>query len=99
MANDWHAFVRFFRERMPVRRRVVVRRVAGMTSHGSTSINDAETVITVSINASDPPETQRETLVHEWGHVAEYDRWGNHSDRWGKFHALAYQAGVEWEAS
>lgn len=99
MSNNkqWNALVELLKERMPPKRRIVVRRIP-MQDYGSTSLNTLETVITVCIRAADSLTVQMETLIHEWGHVLEYDRYGNHSDRWGKGHAEAYSVYLAWMA-
>ena len=82
----------------PSRRRVVIRRVRGMSCHGSTSMTD-KGQITVTINRDDPMETQLDTLVHEWGHVYDYDKNGLHGPAFGKGFSLAYEAWEEFAAN
>ena len=88
---------KFLRDRFPVKRKLVIRRVK-LNDHGSTSINGAETCITISVNIADELHVQIETLAHEFAHALEYDKWGNHTDRWGKLYADVYKAWTEWDA-
>ena len=97
MSRDlFHDFAAHLKRKCPTRRRVIIRRVA-MGAHGSTSLTDDEQTITVCIRRGDSARTQIETLIHEWGHVLEYDRQGYHGDVWGAGNAAAYRAWLEWE--
>ena len=69
-----------------------------MADGGSTSLNDAETRITVCIRKQDPARTQLDTLIHEFGHVLELDEQGDPSDKWGQGNAKAYRAWLDWSA-
>lgn len=93
--NTFRDFAAHLRKQCPVKRRVVIRRVV-MEAAGSTSLTDDERTITVCIRAPDRSAEQINTLIHEWGHVLEYDRQGHHGDVWGKGNAAAYRAWLEW---
>lgn len=90
--NRFMKFVEFLKVEAPTKNRVAVRRVA-MEDDGSTSMSDKRR-ITVCINRDHPVHRQLDTLVHEWGHVIEYDKIGNHGKGWGIGHSKAYEA---WE--
>ena len=59
-----------------------------MHDAGSTSINGAETQITICIKKG--AANQGEILAHEWAHALEFDRFGNHSKAWGEFYSGTY---------
>jgi hypothetical protein len=50
--------------------------------------------ITVCIDSKLTIARQIDTLVHEWGHVVEYDKIGMHGKEWGIGTSRAYEA---WE--
>jgi hypothetical protein len=92
---EWHAVVARLRKAFPTKRRLIIRRVY-MQAFGCTNLTDDEQTITITIRATDSIETQIDTLVHEYAHALEYDKWGNHSDRWGKLHAAVYSEYVSY---
>lgn len=85
-------FAYFLKEEAPTRRRTVIRLVP-MKDDGSTSLSDRG-LITVCISSYLPVHRQLDTLVHEWGHVLEFDKHGNHGREWGIGQSKAYEA---WE--
>ena len=94
--TEWQRFVRYMKAELPTRRRLVVRRRA-MNDHGSTEISSTLRTITVSIRKQDPLHIQKDTLVHEYGHVLELDAWEPHGEPWSKFQAKAYRAFEKYE--
>jgi hypothetical protein len=96
--NRFERFLAHLREKAPTKRRVVVRRVCGMRDDGTTSMSDRG-LITVTINRDNPIHIQLDTLVHEWGHVYEYDKLGNHGRYFGAGYSKAYEAWEDFTAN
>lgn len=90
-ADRFTRFAQYLRAKVPVKCKVIIKRVA-MHDDGNTSVSGD--TITVTIRKSDPVSAQIDTLIHEWGHVREFDSWKAHGEVWGKGMSLAYQA---WE--
>jgi len=90
--DRFRSFAAFLKKKAPAKRKVTIRRVT-MKDDGSTSLSDNGR-ITVCVNASLPVHRQLDTLVHEWGHVLEYDKTGLHGREWGIGCSKAYEA---WE--
>jgi len=90
--DRFEKFVKYLKERVPTKRKVAVHRIA-MKDDGSTGLSDCGR-ITVSISRKLPVHRQLDTLVHEWGHVLEFDKHGNHGREWGIGQSKAYEA---WE--
>jgi len=86
-------FLKFLRVHVPIKRKVIVRCVQ-MKDDGSTTLSDSGTII-VCINKDKPTTEQIDILIHEWGHVIEYDKLGIHGKQWGIGMSKAYEA---WEA-
>ena len=97
MKNELGQFAAFLRERVPLRRRLTIR-CCEMRHHGSTNLNEAETRITLCIRKQDSGRMQIDSLIHEFGHVLEYDKQGDHSDYWGRYNAKAYRAWLDFVA-
>ena len=74
-------------------RRLIVRRVE-MEDHGCTSISSNLKTITITIRKNNTKQQQVETLIHEYPHALELDRWEPHDKRWGEDQAAAYRI---WE--
>lgn len=96
--DRFEKFATFLKEQVPMRRKVVIRRIRNMKDHGSTGMSD-KGLITVTINRNDPIAMQMDTLVHEWGHVYEYDENGIHGRFFGKGYSQAYEAWEEFTAT
>lgn len=95
--TEWQKLLAYFKEKFPTRRRLIVRRCKLRSGDsGFTSISGDEKTIYVTINSADPWQTQVDALVHELAHALEYDKWGAHTDRWGKLHAQVYSTWVEF---
>lgn len=77
-------------------RRLVVRCVP-MKDDGSCNISDSDRTITISVNSKLNWSQQKDTLLHEFAHAEELDRWQQHGPVWGKFHSQYYQAWEAWE--
>jgi len=64
-----------------------------MNDDGSTTLSDSGTII-VCVNKDKPISEQIDILIHEWGHVIEFDKLGVHGKQWGIGMSKAYEA---WE--
>ena len=96
-ATDWAALLAHLRRTFPLRRPLTVRRIPLKKNAGTTSLSDGDR-LTICINTRKTWEVQIDTLLHEYAHAMELDRWGDHSDRWGKYHAGLYRAWQDWMA-
>jgi len=97
--NQFQQLVAHLKENCPIRNhRLVIRRV-NMNDSGCTESSDSGQQITISIRKQDIVEKQMETVIHEWGHALEYDRWPDHGKRWGECYAESYQAWEVWHVS
>jgi len=90
--SRFETFLAFLKKEVKIKSSVRVR-LTDMVGHGSTSMSDRH-VITVCIRKGDPAAMQLDTLVHEWGHVVEYDKIRLHGKTWGIGTSMAYEA---WE--
>ena len=91
--TKWQALVAHLKAALPTTRRLfVVRRRLRMP--GETNANEDDTRIYLSIRKTDGPIAQTRSLLHEYAHALELDRYGYHHDVWGKFQAAVYRV---WE--
>lgn len=76
----------------PIKKKLVIRRVV-MHDFGSTSFNGKQITICICKGAVN----QKETLVHEFAHALEYDKYGDssHGTRWSRFYAKTYSLMVK----
>jgi hypothetical protein len=96
MQSEWDALVKRMRERLPIKRRLIIRRCKMRHENcGNTTLSGDEKTIQITVNSSLPWQTQVDSFLHEYPHALEYDKYGAHSDRWGKFHAQVYSVWVE----
>ena len=93
--NKFDLFLQHLRTKFPTRKRLVVKRVC-MKDDGKTTESDRGK-ITVTINRDMTVQQQIDTLIHEWGHVIEFDAWEPHGKRWGEGMAKAYQEWEKWD--
>ena len=94
MAAPFDQLIDHLRAQHEWRRRLVVRRVA-MRDDGSCNVSDSDTQITISVRRGMNWSQTKDTLIHEFAHAEELDRWRPHGAAWGKLHAKYYEA---WEA-
>lgn len=90
--DKFDIFATYLRKTLPTKKKTIIKRVK-MKDHGRTTVSDRGT-ITVTIDKTESISEQMETLIHEWGHVLEFDRWRVHGPQWAKYYAIAYEA---WE--
>lgn len=79
------------RKRLPIGRKVVVRRARLARLCGVTSLSPDERTITITVRKAMPLQQQCDTLVHEWAHALWFDKTDWHDAKWGEFHAAAYR--------
>lgn len=85
------------KEDLPLQRRIKLR-VIPMEAHGSCSLSTNEQTITICLKRGDKPTVQTDSLIHEYAHAMEYDKHGNHSQSWGKYHSEVYTSWVKRHA-
>lgn len=88
----FYLFLKFLRVRVPIKRKVIVRRIK-MNDDGSTTLSNSEAIV-VCINKDKSIPEQIDILIHEWGHVIEFDKMQIHGRQWGIGMAKAYET---WE--
>lgn len=86
-------FLKLLRSELPTNKKLVVRRIPMKKNYGTTNLSKNK-IITVCIDSNGTIDTQCDTLIHEWGHVLEFDKWKEHGADWGNGVSKAYQV---WE--
>ncbi len=77
----------------------VILRLANMIDHASYIYNTKTKTHYITLNKRDSLEMSYENLQHEWGHLLEYNKWGNepHSDAWALKYGKTYRAYLKWK--
>lgn len=95
MAMPYHGRFRSLlatlREKCPTRKQVIVRRVKMRSCQGRTTLTGPSKII-ITIDRSLTSDMQLETLVHEWAHALEFDRYHDHGRPWAAAYVRAYAA-------
>jgi len=93
--KQWNALLRFLRDTFPVSMPVKVVRKHRKVLAGWTRFDGG--AFTVLVNSSQSEGGQRDTIMHEWGHVRCIDRAYQHDSVWGAEYSAIFSAWEIWE--